>query len=89
MITTLKGHSDAVTSVAFSPDGKRLGTGSRNQMLKLWAVDTGQELLTLKVRAGEVWSVVFSPDGQTLAAGGSDETVKLWRAATRREVLSQ
>ena len=81
-------HNNEVKSVAFSPDGKRLATGSWDRTVKLWDAATGQELLTLKGNLGWVMSVAFSHDGKRLATGSSDGTVKLWDAATGQQLLT-
>ncbi len=75
--------------MAFSPDGKRLATGGREHIVKLWDAATGQELLTLKGYLGYVSSVAFSPDGKRLVAGSNEPTVRLLEAATEQEVLSR
>src|SRR5262245_33255507 len=72
-------HNNAVFSVVYSPDGKRLATGSEDHTVKLWDAATGQELLTLKGHSDGVVSVAFSPDGKRLATGSVDPTVKLAR----------
>ncbi|NMG18281.1 AAA-like domain-containing protein, partial [Brasilonema bromeliae] len=64
----LEGHSSYVTSVVFSPDGKTLASGSRDNTVKLWNLN-GQLQHTLKGHSSYVTSVVFSPDGKTLASG--------------------
>ena len=72
--------------MAFSPDGKRLGSASDDETVKLWDVASGHELRTLKGHTGRVWSVAFSPDGTLLASASDDETVKLWDVASGREL---
>ena len=70
-------HSRSVYSVAFSPDGKTIATGSLDTTVKLWSVD-GRELKTFTGHSDRVYSVAFSPDGKTIATGSKDKTVKLW-----------
>ena len=82
-------HMSEVRSVIFSPDGKKIASGSYDRTVKLWDAATGQELVTLKGHTSEVLSIAFSPDGKRIASGSGDRTVKLWRAATDKEVLAR
>jgi len=66
---TLKGHTEPVSSVAWSPDGKRLVSGSWDNTLIIWDAASGQPLMTLKGHTGSVTSVAWSPDGKRLASG--------------------
>ena len=87
-LLTFKGHSDAIASIAFSPDGKRLASGSKDKTIKLWDTVTGKELLTFKGHSLAVLSVAFSPDGKRLASGSKDKTIKLWDTVTGKELLT-
>jgi WD40 repeat protein len=66
---TLEGHIYAVNSVAFSPDGKRLATGSYDKTAKIWDLDSAKALTTLEGHTDIVWNVAFSPDGKRFATG--------------------
>ena len=74
--------------MAFSPDGKRIVSGSEDKTVKVWDAATGQETLTLKGHTGAVTSVAFSPDGKRIVSGSEDKTVKVWDAATGQETLT-
>jgi uncharacterized protein with WD repeat/nitrous oxidase accessory protein NosD len=79
---SLTGHTDVVRSVAFSPDGQLLASGSADYTIKLWEVATGSLVRTLSGHTSWVISVAFSPDGRLLASGSDDYTIKLWEVAT-------
>jgi len=86
-LKTLRGHLDGVTSVAFSPDGQRIVTGSWDKTAKVWEVASGRELFTLKGNDA-IWSVAFSRDGQRIVTGSRDATAKVWDAANGHELLT-
>ena len=75
--------------MAFSPDGRRIVSGSDDKTVKVWDAATGQETLTLKGHTGEVHSVAFSPDGRRIVSGSYDGTVKVWDASTGQEPPEQ
>jgi eukaryotic-like serine/threonine-protein kinase len=85
---TLRGHGGFVWSVACSPDGKQVASGSNDGTVKLWEVSTGEEVRTLRGHVGALSSVAFSPDGRRLASGCVDRTVKLWDLGCGQPLLS-
>jgi WD40 repeat protein len=78
VVGTLEGHSGWVTSVAFSPGGKYLISGSCDNTVKLWSVEMRKEVATLQGHCDIVTSVAISPEGKYLASSSADKTIKLW-----------
>lgn len=81
-IRTLKGHSQGVDNVIFSPDGVTLASGSWDNTIKLWNLTNGQEIRTLKGHSDLVLSIAFDTKGVILASGSKDKTIKLWNLVT-------
>lgn len=85
VIHFLVGHSDPVNSVAFSPNGQLLASGSKDGSVKLWNVNSGEEILTFSEKSkreisSEITSVAFSPDGRLLASSNVDGIVTIWQS---------
>jgi WD40 repeat protein len=81
LAATLRGHTEVIYGIAFTPDGKYVVTGSGDKTVKVWETATGKEFKTFAGPAGHqnlVLSVAVSPDGTLIASGGSDNTAKLW-----------
>jgi WD40 repeat protein len=79
LVRFLRGHSDAVTSVAVNADGVTLASGSADGTIRLWDLRTYEPIgEPLAGHENEVLSVAFSPDGKTLASGSADGTIILW-----------
>ena len=66
----------------FSSDGKTIASGGSDNTIKLWDVETKQNIATLTGHEDIIFSVAFSPDGRILASGSQDDTVKLWHVET-------
>ena len=79
LLKVLEGHTEKVTSLAFSPDGSLLASGSSDDTVILWNVETGEQLRTFEGHQGNVYDIAFSPDGAMLASGSSDGTVLFWQ----------
>ena len=79
----LHGHSSCVNSVAFSPDGSRIVSGSGDKTIRLWDAETGDAIgKPLEGHSSYVNSVAFSPDGSRIVSGSWDKTICLWDAET-------
>lgn len=73
----LRGHTDVVTAVAFSPDGKTIASGSRDKTVRLWSLETGAVLQTIEGSREQPISIVFSADGKRLAIADSSFEVRV------------
>ena len=81
-IRELTNHTERVGSVAISPDGKTLASGSVDDTVRLWDVQTGTSIRELTGHTNNIGSVVFSPKGKVLASGSWDNTIRLWDVQT-------
>jgi WD40 repeat protein/predicted Ser/Thr protein kinase len=84
LLYTFTGHKGGVRSVSFSPNGRKLASGSSDKTIKIWNVNTGRLRYTLAGHTEEVASIAYSPDGRKLASGSYDNTIKVWNSRTGR-----
>jgi WD40 repeat protein/tRNA A-37 threonylcarbamoyl transferase component Bud32 len=84
LANTLTVHSDAVFSLAISPNGREFLSGSGDNTIKLWNLQTGELLYEFVGHSKEVVTTKISSDGQTLVSGSRDGTVKLWNLKTKQ-----
>jgi WD40 repeat protein len=83
MLGPLLGHTGRVQSVAFSPDGRYIVSGSSDGTIRIWEAGRGTTVVgPLQAHQGltGTWSVAFSPDGKRVVSGGDDGLIKIWNA---------
>ena len=84
----LEGHLKRVSSIAFSPNGLYIISGSYDGNIKLWNTQTGLEVRTFKGHTGKVFSVAFFPDGKKIISGSEDNTMKVWDIQSGNNIKS-
>ena len=78
MIRSFEGHTSSAYSVAITPDGKHIVSGSWDKTIKLWDINSGKEIRSFEGHTNSVNSVTITPDGKHIVSGGYDITIKLW-----------
>jgi WD40 repeat protein len=76
VLVKLEGHSGAVRSAAFSPDGQRVVTASLDHTARVWNAATGEVIAKLEGHSYPVFSAAFSPDGQRVVTASNDHTAR-------------
>lgn len=85
---SLIGHTGGVTSIAFSPDGRTLYSGSIDGTVRFWDCWTGSEIRNIAAHTGGVNSISLSKDGKILASGSYDNSAKTWNTLTGTHITS-
>src|SRR5437868_5455008 len=79
----LRGHTDAINRIAWSPDGSYISSPSDDKTIRIWDARSGACVHTLEGHTDRVISVAWSPDGNQLASGSYDETIRLWNVQNK------
>ena len=86
----LQGHDNVIASVAFSPDGSKIVSGSWDCTIRVWDASTGVQVLpALQGHDDYIRSVAFSPDGSKIVSGSWNKTIRVWDASTGVEMRSE
>lgn len=88
LLFEIKKHTDWVTAIGFSPDGKMLLTADRSGGVFLWEADTGREIAELRGHKGTVHTIAWRADSKVIATGGQDGTLRLWKSEDGKQFKS-
>ena len=78
MLARFQGHTAGIGCIAFSPDSRRIATGSSDKTIMIWDVESGQRLFALRGHHSTIATLAFSPDNKRLASCSHDGTVRIW-----------
>jgi uncharacterized protein with WD repeat len=85
---TYSGHSDYVSAVAWSPDGKRIASASGDHTVQVWDAANGGHVLTYRGHSSDVTSLAWSPDRKNIVSGSVDKTVQVWNATSGNQIYT-
>src|SRR5205809_4581202 len=85
-VNTYRGHSQKVTGVAWSPDGRRIASTSNDKSMQIWDAITNRTGFLHRNSLGSMNSVAWSPDSRFIASGGNDKIIQVWDAITRNSI---
>ncbi len=86
-LLTFTGAQNDISSVAYSPDGRKIASGGKFGVVKVWDANSGKELIAFQAHSAATRSVVFSPDGRRLATASLDHQLCIWDAETGKLAL--
>ena len=75
----LKGHDEAINSIAISTDDSTIISGSADKAIRIWLTATGECVRVLEGHSSSVWSVAISADASTIFSGSDDRTIRIWQ----------
>ena len=80
MTDSFQGHKDGVWSIAYSPDGKHIVSGSLDKTIRIWDISTYKTVAgPFQGHTDSVWSIAYSPDGKSIVSGSADGSLKVWK----------
>src|SRR6266702_3064805 len=85
---TYSGHSNYVSTVAWSPDGKRIASGSGDHTVQVWDAPSGDHVLTYRGQSSDVTSLAWSPDGKNIVSGSINGKIQVWDATTGNHIYT-
>ena len=88
VITEIKKHTDWVTALEFSPDGKYFASGDRNGGLHVWDAESGSPMFSLGGHSGQISAISWRADSQLVASASEDNTVRIWELKEGKQVKS-
>ena len=81
------GHNNDINSIAFSPNGKYIASGSDDKTVRVWDIKSKREIVKFVGHSDTVYSVAFSPDGKYIASGSRDKAIRVWDIESKKEIM--